>query len=223
VYSLIIFDWDGTLMDSEIYIVASMQSAMQEQGLPVLTAAAVRDIIGLGLSEAVKILYPNEPDNRRAGICEAYSRHFVAGDTAALELFPDAEDVLRDLKTAGYRLAIATGKTRKGLDRLLAYNGWHGYFHGTRCADETQSKPHPQMLHELLEEFDCSAEQALMVGDTEFDLEMASNAGIDSVAVSYGVHEVSRLEAHAPRLIIDQLLELRDWLIVEGKAVTAIK
>ena len=208
-------------MDSEGHIVESMQSAMQEQGLAVLTAAAVRDIIGLGLPEAVKMLYPDEPQSRRARLCEAYSRHFVAGNTAALELFPDAEKVLRDLKAAGYRLAVATGKTRKGLDRLLAYNEWHSYFQGSRCADETQSKPHPQMLYELLEAFDCCAEQALMVGDTEFDLKMASNAGIDSVGVSYGVHEVSRLEAHGPRLIIDQLLELRDWLIVDGKAVAA--
>jgi len=220
VYSLIIFDWDGTLMDSEGHIVESMQSAMLEQGLPVLTAAAVRDIIGLGLPEAVKTLYPREPEGRRAGLCEAYSRHFVAGNTASLELFPDAEAVLRDLKAAGYNLAVATGKTRKGLDRLLAYNEWHSYFQGTRCADETQSKPHPQMLDELLEEFNCPVEQALMVGDTEFDLQMASNAGIDSVGVSYGVHEVSRLVVHHPRLIIDQLMELRDWLVVDGKAIT---
>jgi len=128
--------------------------------------------------------------------------------------------VLRDFKAAGYCLAVATGKTRKGLDRLLAYNEWRSYFQGTRCADETQSKPHPQMLHELLEEFDCSAEQALMVGDTEFDLQMASNAGIDSVGVSYGVHEVSRLETHGPCLIIDKLVQLRDWLVVEGQAIT---
>lgn len=217
-YTLIIFDWDGTLMDSEGHIVNSMQGAMQELGLPVLSAAAVRNIIGLGLPEAVKELYPEQPEQRRVGLCAAYSRHFVAGDIAALGLFPDAEEVLRDLRFAGYRLAVATGKTRKGLDRLLAYNDWHRYFDATRCADETRSKPDPEMLNELLAEFECAAKQALMVGDTEFDLEMASNAGIDSVGVSYGVHDVSRLEKHSPRLIIDRLVQLRDWLIVDGKA-----
>jgi len=199
-------------MDSEGHIVQSMQQAMREQGLDVLTAAVVRDIIGLGLPEAVSVLYPNESEERRQGLSEAYSRHFVAGNTASLELFPGAEKMLADLRLAGYRLAIATGKTRKGLDRLLAYNSWQSYFDGSRCADETQSKPHPQMLHELLAEFACPAQRALMVGDTEFDLQMAHNAGIDSVGVSYGVHEVSRLAMHKPRLIIDQLVELCDWL-----------
>lgn len=200
-------------MDSVGHIVDSMQSAMQEQHLDVLAPEAIRNIIGLGLPQAVHTLYPCESEKRRAGLCEAYSRHFVAGDTANLELFPQAEEVLNDLKSAGHRLAVATGKTRKGLDRLLAYNDWHSYFHGSRCADETQSKPHPQMLYELLEEFDCKPQQALMVGDTEFDLEMASNAGIDSVGVSYGVHEVKRLEQHEPRLIVNCLTQLRDWLI----------
>jgi len=212
-YSLIIFDWDGTLMDSELHIVESMQAAMHEQALEVLSAAAVRDIIGLGLPEAVHTLYPDQAESRRASLCEAYSRHFVAGDPATLELFPEAEAVLSDLKAAGHQLAVATGKTRKGLDRLLAYNNWLSYFHGTRCADETSSKPHPQMLHELLVEFDCPPERALMVGDTEFDLAMAVNAGIDSVGVSYGVHDVARLQQHQPRLIVDRLSELRDWLI----------
>jgi phosphoglycolate phosphatase len=212
-YSLIIFDWDGTLMDSVGHIVESMQSAMREQELEVLKPEAIRNIIGLGLPQAVQTLYPHENEVRRAGLCEAYSRHFVAGDTTKLELFPDAEALLVDLNAAGHRLAVATGKTRKGLDRLLAYNDWHRYFHGTRCADETQSKPHPQMLHELLEQFDCAPEQALMVGDTEFDLKMASNAGIDSVGVSYGVHDVTRLEQYEPKLIVDRLSQLRDWLI----------
>lgn len=213
-YSLIIFDWDGTLMDSEAHIVTSMQGAMQEQALEVLSAAKVRDIIGLGLPEAIHTLYPLETELRRAALCEAYPRHFVASDPATLRLFPQAESVLADLKTAGYRLAVATGKTRKGLDRLLAHNEWHSYFHGTRCADETRSKPHPQMLHELLVELDCPPEQALMVGDTEFDLAMAKNAGIDSIGVSYGVHDVARLQLHEPRLIIDHLTELQDWLAV---------
>lgn len=212
-YSLIIFDWDGTLMDSEQHIVESMQAAMREQQFDVLSAKTVRNIIGLGLPEAVHTLYPDEPESRRRSLCEAYSHHFVAGDPATLTLFPEAEAVLADLKAAGFQLAVATGKTRKGLDRLLAYNNWHSYFDGTRCADETSSKPHPQMLHELLAEFDCSAEQALMVGDTEFDLAMAANAYIDSVGVSYGVHEMERLQQHGPQLVVDHLTELRDWLI----------
>lgn len=200
-------------MDSVGHIVDSMQSAMQEQQMEVLTSKAIRNIIGLGLPQAVHTLYPHECEKRRASLCEAYSRHFVAGDTTKLELFPQAEEVLSDLKAAGHQLAVATGKTRKGLDRLLAYNDWKSYFHGSRCADETQSKPHPQMLHELLQELDCKPEKALMVGDTEFDLKMANNAGIDSVGVSYGVHEVERLQQYGPRLIVDRLTQLRDWLV----------
>lgn len=222
-YSLIIFDWDGTLMDSEVHIVQSMQDAMQEQGLELLSAAAIRNIIGLGLPEAVHTLYPDVSKERRKDLCEAYSRHFVARNTATLELFPEAEAVLSDLKAAGFRLAVATGKTRKGLDRLLAYNEWHAYFHGSRCADETRSKPHPQMLHELLEQFNCAPAQALMVGDTEFDLAMAKNAGIDSVGVSYGVHEVERLALHSPRLIIDHLTQLRGWLSGDCSAARQTK
>lgn len=212
-YSLIIFDWDGTLMDSEQHIVDSMQAAMREQNMSVLSGEAVRNIIGLGLPEAVQTLYPDEPEANRTRLCAAYSHHFVAGNPATLKLFPEAEAVLADLKAAGFKLAVATGKTRKGLDRLLAYNNWHSYFDGTRCADETRSKPDPHMLHELLVEFDCPPEQALMVGDTEFDLAMAASASIDSVGVSYGVHEVVRLQQHGPQQIVDHLTELRDWLI----------
>ncbi len=212
-YSLIVFDWDGTLMDSEQHIVASMQAAMLEQQFDVLPAEAVRNIIGLGLPEAVHMLYPCEPETRRQLLCEAYSHHFVAGNPGTLKLFPEAEAVLTDLRKAGFQLAVATGKTRKGLDRLLAYNNWHSHFDGTRCADETRSKPHPQMLLELLTELDCQPQRALMVGDTEFDLAMAANAYMDSVGVSYGVHEVERLERHGPQLVVDHLAELRDWLL----------
>ena len=200
-------------MDSEAHIVESMQLAMREQVLEVLPATTVRNIIGLGLPEAVHTLYPDEPAERRRALCEAYSRHFVAGNPATLELFPNAESVLGDLKARGYQLAVATGKTRKGLDRLLSYNDWHEYFHATRCADETSSKPNPQMLNELLLELSCPPEQALMVGDTGFDLEMAKKAGIDSIGVSYGVHDIDHLQQYQPRLIIDNLIELRDWLI----------
>lgn len=200
-------------MDSEAHIVESMQLAMQEQELAVLPATAVRNIIGLGLPEAVHQLYPDENESRRRALCDAYSRHFVAGNPATLKLFPGAEPVLEELQQKGFLLAVATGKTRKGLDRLLSYNNWHSYFDATRCADETCSKPDPLMLNELLFELDCPPEQALMIGDTEFDLAMAQNAGIDSVGVSYGVHEVDRLQPYQPRLIIDNLVELRDWLI----------
>ncbi len=212
---LIIFDWDGTLMDSETQIVHAMNGAIDDMGLEKRTVDQCRNIIGLGLKEAVDALYPGRDAAFRQQFIECYRHHwFSIAHTS--ELFPGAGETLRLLKESGFLLAVATGKGRAGLDKVLLNTGLEDVFSATRCADETQSKPHPQMLSEILQELDTESHQALMVGDTEYDLLMAINAGINSVAVSYGVHERERLMQHRPLVCLDNISELVDWLAEEG-------
>lgn len=205
---MIVFDWDGTLCDSAAQIVAAVQSAARLMGLPVPTDEAAADIIGLGLVQAMARLYPDVPAPRRAALVSAYSTQYVAGEVDTPALFPGALETLHALRDQGRELAVATGKSRRGLDRILGKLGMTGFFHATRCADETRSKPHPQMLREIIAERGADPCDVVMVGDTEYDLEMASNAGVASVGVSYGVHSVERLAAHRPVAIIDRLPEL---------------
>jgi len=212
---LVIFDWDGTLMDSETQIVHAMHGAIDDMGLEQRTPDQCRNIIGLGLKEAVDTLYPGRDTAFREQFVEHYRHHwFSIAHTS--ELFPGASETLRLLKESGFLLAVATGKGRTGLDKVLASTGLEDVFSATRCSDETQSKPHPQMLSEILEELDIVPDQALMVGDTEYDLLMAINAGISPVAVSYGVHERERLMQHQPLVCLDNISELVDWLAEEG-------
>ena len=207
---MIIFDWDGTLCDSAAHIVAAVQSAARDMGLAVPSDEAAANIIGLGLAEAMARLFPEIPARRRATLIQAYSTHYVANEVDTPDLFPGALDTLHSLRDRGLELAVATGKSRRGLDRILAKLDLVGFFHATRCADETQSKPHPQMIHEIIRERAVDPGDVVMVGDTEYDLEMASNAGVASVGVSFGVHSVERLAAHGPVAIIDTLPQLLD-------------
>lgn len=208
---LVVFDWDGTLMDSEAQIVASLQAAHTDMGLDGLPAAACRDVIGLGLREAIAKLHPGCGDGFAQQYAERYRHHWfqVAGES---QLFPGARETLQVLREEGYLLAVATGKARRGLDRVLEETGLAAHFGATRCADETVSKPHPRMLLELMEELGARPEQTLMVGDTEYDMDMARKAGAGSVAVSYGVHERERLLRHRPLGCLDHISELSDWL-----------
>ena len=187
-YQLVIFDWDGTVMDSTGRIIACMHQAGADLCLPVLEDDAVREIIGLGLPEALRTLYPGIDDDRLARMRERYAVHFVASEASPSRLYPGARETLAALRGAGLRLAVATGKSRKGLDRVWASSGLGDSFHASRCADETHSKPHPAMVTELLAELGVAPERALVVGDTSFDLQMARDAGVDRVAVSYGAH-----------------------------------
>lgn len=207
---MIIFDWDGTLCDSAAHIVAAVQVASREMGLPVPSDEAAADIIGLGLAEAMARLFPEVPELRREALIKAYSKHYVANEVDTPDLFPGALETLHALRDRGMELGVATGKSRRGLDRILAKLDMAGFFHATRCADETRSKPHPQMIHEIIVERDLDPGVVVMVGDTEYDLEMATNAGVASVGVSYGVHSVERLAAHGPVAIIDSLPQLLD-------------
>ena len=214
-YQLVIFDWDGTVMDSTGRIIACMHQAGADLCLPVLEDDAVREIIGLGLPEALRTLYPGIGDRDLERMRERYAVHFVAAEASPSRLYPGARETLAALRAAGLRLAVATGKSRKGLDRVWAMSGLGDSFDASRCADETHSKPHPAMVTELLTELGVAPERALVVGDTSFDLQMARDAGVDRVAVSYGAHPVDRLMNFHPLAVIDALPQLLPLLGVD--------
>ncbi|MCG8391501.1 MAG: HAD-IA family hydrolase [Pseudomonadales bacterium] len=207
-YELVIFDWDGTVMDSTGRIVSCMQLAARDLALPSLADEAVRSIIGLGLPEAIGTLYPMLDGNGIEQMRERYAFHFVAAEKTPSSLYPGAEEVLTRLRDNGALLAVATGKSRKGLQRVWGNTGMARYFDASRCADESHSKPHPAMVLELLEEMQVAPQKAVVVGDTTFDLEMAKAAGVDRVAVSYGAHPVERLLPCEPLAVIDKLNDL---------------
>jgi len=212
---LIVFDWDGTLMDSETEIVHAMSAAIDELGLEKRSIEQCRNIIGLGLKEAVDALYPGRDEAFRQKFVERYRHHWFS-NTQTSGLFPGARETLHLLKESGFALAIATGKGRTGLDKVLLSTELEAVFSATRCSDETQSKPHPQMLLEILQELDIEPHQALMVGDTEYDLLMAVGAGVAPIAVTYGVHGRERLLEHQPLACLDNISELVDWLAEEN-------
>ena len=214
-FELLVFDWDGTVMDSEAHIVASMERAIDDLRFPALPREAIRNVIGLGLFEAITSLYPSLAAGDVQAMTDRYRYHFLADDPC--EPFEGAEYVLRELSRQGYLMAVATGKGRRGLDRVLDSTGFLPLFHTTRCADETRSKPHPQMLEEIMDELGVEPSATLMIGDTEYDLQMAQNAGTASLAVSYGVHAPERLEQYKPLACLDALLALPDWLESLGK------
>ncbi|HID81329.1 MAG TPA: HAD-IIIA family hydrolase [Chromatiales bacterium] len=212
-FEVLVFDWDGTLMDSEAHIVACMDYAIRENGIEPDPPHQLKRVIGLGLNEAVAELLPDHQNTTHLQIAETYRHRFLSDEKSQSDLFPDVESTLRKLHSAGYLLTVATGKSRRGLDKVLAQTGLEDLFVATRCADETFSKPHPQMLDEIKTDLDVRAENMLMIGDTAFDLQMAVNAGVPSVGVSYGVHEPERLLEHEPLAILDCMSELPDWLI----------
>ncbi|ALM52168.1 HAD-IA family hydrolase [Halomonas huangheensis] len=213
-YELVIFDWDGTLMDSIARIVFSMQSAARDIEWGELEAQAVRNIIGLGLPEAIAELCPGISPAQAEQLKQRYAWYFVDGSEVALNWYPGVEDGLARLaSTPGMRLAVATGKSRKGLDRAFREHGIEHLFAASRTADETRSKPHPQMLVELLEELAVPARRAVMVGDTEYDLAMARALGMDGIAVGYGVHARERLLACQPVVIADDFAAVMDALL----------
>ena len=212
-YQLLIFDWDGTLVDSIGRIVAAMHMAADACELPRCTDEQVRGIIGLGLPEAIRCLYPDMHDALRAQhLRQSYSENYLALESEPSALFHGVAEGLEAFRAEGYRLAVATGKGRHGLQRVLADRGWLDYFDYSRCADETASKPDPLMLHEILAQSGVAASQALMVGDSSFDLLMAQRAGMDCVAVGYGAQPLQALRECQPTLAIECFTELRAWL-----------
>ena len=221
---LLIFDWDGTLADSRDHIVAAMQAAISSLQLPAQSDDRCAQMIGLGLRETAMQLfscfYLNGIDEQdgidEQGLtefAESYSKHFIAlkQQHGATQFFPNAIETLWQLKEQGHLLAVATGKSRRGLDRALVADNLVDLFVATRAADETASKPSPVMLEALLCETGMSADQAVMIGDTSYDMQMAKNIDMRRIAVSYGVHEVSVLEQYAPSLVIDRMDQLLQW------------
>ncbi len=211
-FDLIVFDWDGTLMDSTAKICRCIGAAAKECGIRDPGYERSRQIIGLGLAEALKALFPNVPTTERQRLFERYRHHFIHEDTTATPLFPGVRDGLEGLVHAGYRLAVATGKSRRGLDLAMKDSGTRDLFCASRCADESRSKPDPSMLEELLVLSGAERSRTVMVGDTSFDLEMARNAGMPRFAVTYGAHTRERLLDYAPVACFNSFPELSTYL-----------
>lgn len=212
-YQLLIFDWDGTLADSISRIVEAMHRATDDFRLVRCSDEQVRGIIGLALPEAIRVLYPHmRSDAQVHGLRERYSVRYRELDTGPSPLFHGVVEGLQAFRDQGYHLAVATGKARPGLQRALEGLGWLDYFDYSRCADETASKPDPMMLREILQQSGVEATQALMVGDSTFDLVMAQRAGMDAVAVGYGAQPLEVLRGCQPVLEIDCFTELSAWL-----------
>ncbi|MCM8596799.1 HAD-IA family hydrolase [Accumulibacter sp.] len=210
-FDLLVFDWDGTLLDSAGAIVSAISSACADLGLVPPPEERARHVIGLGLKAALQYALPDLGEDRYPELAERYRHHYLAGDQE-LQLFAGVAELIGELAADGFLLAVATGKSRHGLDRALAASGIGSYFDASRCADECFSKPHPQMLHELLDELSVDADKALMIGDTTHDLQMASNAGVQSLAVSYGAHTAADLGRFRPLACLQHSEELHAWL-----------
>lgn len=195
-------------MDSEAQIVSSLSNVIAELGLSPQPSSALRNVIGLGLPEAIRQLYPQQGEEVVKRFADCYRHHFLSGNQETSVLFDGAYEVIKRLHADGYLLAVATGKSRRGLARSLEETNIGDYFHATRCADETFSKPHPQMLHEIMTVLDVDADDTLMIGDTEYDLQMAAQAGTASLAVTYGVHALARLQALQPLACLDDISEV---------------
>ena len=211
-FDLIVFDWDGTLMDSTATIVQCIQAAARDLGLPVPDKRAASHVIGLGLADAMAAAMPDIDPKYYPRVVERYRHHYL-GQDHDLTLFDGVREMLNELSQQNYFLAVATGKSRVGLNRALNATGLLSVFDATRCADETFSKPHPAMLQELTRELGQQMTRTLMIGDTTHDLQMAINAGAAAVAVEYGAHPVRELHALNPRYSAASIPELHKWLL----------
>ena len=214
-FDLIAFDWDGTLFDSTAIITRCIQLAVEDVGGTVPSDQDASYVIGLGLMQALAHAAPDVPKERYPELGERYKHHYFSHQDD-ISLFNGVLDMLSDLKARQYRLAVATGKSRRGLDDTLHAVELQGLFDGSRTADETRGKPHPLMLQQLMQEFGVEPQRVLMVGDTTHDLQMALNAGCPSVGVSYGAHDTSALEALRPEFIAHSVDELHAWLLKNG-------
>ncbi len=212
IFELLVFDWDGTLMDSIHRIVDCIKRSAVQCGCSIPSERECRNIIGLGLDEALERLFPGSSAKTKNELIECYRSLFVSQDIGPGDLFAGVPQLLSGLKEEGYLLAIATGKGRSGLQNVLNKTGIQEIFDASRCADETQSKPAPAMLLELMEQCGVSKRQTLMIGDTVHDLKMANNAGVRAVAVSCGADEEQMLLQHAPLSCLAQTAELANFL-----------
>lgn len=209
-YRLIVFDWDGTIIDSAATIAECIRESARDMRLPVPSMERASHVIGLGLHDSLRTAVPELQPHQYPDFVAHYRRHFLSREDS-MALFAGMEDLLKELKDR-HLLAIATGKSRRGLDRALAATGVGPYFASSRCADETSPKPHPAMLLELMQELGFSRNQVLMIGDTSHDLEMARAAEVDSVAVTYGAHPETGLKACGPTGCVSSVKDLKAWL-----------
>ena len=214
-YELIVFDWDGTLFDSTLLITQSLQAAAVAIGVPPPSDQRASHVIGLGLIDALRYAMPDLDEARYRDLAEHYRDHYLARD-ADLNLFAGVHELIDQLRDAGHMVAVATGKPRRGLNRAFAASGLGPKFHGSRCADECQSKPHPQMLEELFAEFALPPSSVLMIGDTTHDLMMANNAGCVGVGVTYGAHTHETLQTASPLHCVHSIAELATWLQINA-------
>jgi phosphoglycolate phosphatase len=212
-YKLVIFDWDGTLMDSVDRIVSSMQSAAKVVGLTIPSDEAAKQIIGLSIPEALKALFEGITDEQIEIMRLQYKYQYLEGDTTPTPLFANATHLLTQLRQQNKLLAVATGKGREGLNHVLKVSETSALFNTTRCAGEMPSKPDPTMLHSILEELNLAPHEAIMIGDTSHDLKMAQNAGVDSIGVTFGVHDREVLNQYKPKVVVDSLAELHQLLL----------
>ena len=211
-FDLIAFDWDGTLFDSTAIIVRCIQAAVRDVGGTVPTDKEAAYVIGMGLMQALAHAAPDVPPEKYTELGNRYRFHYIQHQDD-LSLFDGVLPLLNDLRERGHLLAVATGKSRRGLDEALHTVQLKGVFDGSRTADQTAGKPHPLMLQELMAEFDVAPERLLMIGDTTHDLQMAVNAGCASVGVSYGAHEPDAFHALKPLAVVHSVRELHDWLL----------
>lgn len=211
-FDLIVWDWDGTLADSTGMITNAILKAAEQVGLPVLTPQAASNIIGLGLRESIEALYGNIPAEKAQALATQYTANYYAGESE-IPLFSGAADTIKALSKRGYKLAVATGKGRRGLNMALEHCGLGNYFHATRTVDECFSKPHPQMLDELMDYLVTLPERTLMIGDTSYDLQMAQNAGVSSVGVTYGAQSADQWEHFNPIQKFESFDTLSEWLL----------
>ena len=214
-FDLIVFDWDGTLMDSAAAIVRAMQAAARDLDLPPPPEERARYVIGLGLGDALRHAIPELEEAAYPRMVERYRHHYLSSDHE-LSLFEGVDALIDALAGRGHLLAVATGKSRLGLNRALGHTGLGRYFHATRCADECFSKPHPAMLEELMDELGATPERTLMIGDTTHDLQMAKNARTAGLAVGFGAHPVEVLVAESPLACVLTPGELAGWLLANA-------
>jgi len=216
-FPLLVFDWDGTLVDSIERIVTSLQHASKQAADIHIDETQARDVIGLGLNEAISKLHPELDAQLHAtklnNIADAYRQHYLYDNTVPAPLFAGVSDLLDELRENGFTLAISTGKSRVGLEQSINEHQLADYFATTRCAGENKSKPHPEMLHEILDELNFAASQTLMIGDSEHDLKMANNANVQCIGVTHGVHDAKTLEKFNPLICLNNITELSDYLI----------
>jgi phosphoglycolate phosphatase len=209
-YRLLVFDWDGTIIDSAATIAECIRDASRELGLEVPDRDRASHVIGLGLHDAMRIAVPGLPAQRYPEFVASYRKHFLARKDS-MQLFDGMRELLSGLSEK-YLLAVATGKSRQGLDRDLEFHNLKPLFAASRCADETNPKPHPAMLLEIMEELQTDSKSALMIGDTSHDLEMARAAGVDALAVTYGAHPEQGLRECGPLTCVADVKSLDAWL-----------